>query len=30
LYPRLLYTFSDVIVFVVKNPRYALTTFDSS
>lgn len=25
LYPRLLYTFSDVIVFVVKNPRYALT-----
>lgn len=25
LYPRLLYTFSDVIVFVLKNPRYALT-----
>lgn len=24
LYPRLLYTFSDVIVFVLKNPRYAL------
>lgn len=22
LYPRLLYTFSDVIVFVLKNPRY--------
>jgi hypothetical protein len=30
LYPRLLYTFSDVIVFVVKNPRYALMTADSS
>jgi GTPase SAR1 family protein len=30
LYPRLLYTFSDVIVFVVKNPRYALITFDST
>ena len=28
LYPRLLYTFSDVIVFVVKNPRYVLTTID--
>lgn len=25
LYPRLLYTFSDVIVFVLKNPRYGLT-----
>jgi hypothetical protein len=24
LYPRLLYTFSDVIVFVLKNPRYVL------
>lgn len=23
LYPRLLYTFSDVVVFVLKNPRYA-------
>lgn len=22
LYPRLLYTFSDVVVFVLKNPRY--------
>jgi energy-coupling factor transporter ATP-binding protein EcfA2 len=30
LYPRLLYTFSDVIVFVMKNPRYVLTTLDSS
>ena len=28
LYPRLLYTFSDVIVFVLKNPRYALTVPD--
>ena len=25
LYPRLLYTFSDVIVFVLKNPRLVLT-----
>jgi energy-coupling factor transporter ATP-binding protein EcfA2 len=24
LYPRLLYTFSDVIVFVLKNPRFVL------
>jgi energy-coupling factor transporter ATP-binding protein EcfA2 len=24
LYPRLLYTFSDVVVFVLKNPRYLL------
>ena len=23
LYPRLLYTFSDVVVYVLKNPRYA-------
>lgn len=23
LYPRLLYTFSDVVVFVLRNPRYA-------
>lgn len=27
LYPRLLYTFSDVIVFVLKNPRYASHDF---
>lgn len=26
LYPRLLYTFSDVIVFVLKNPRYVCCT----
>jgi energy-coupling factor transporter ATP-binding protein EcfA2 len=25
LYPRLLYTFSDVIVFVLRNPRYNLS-----
>lgn len=25
LYPRLLYTFSDVVVFVLKNPRYVLS-----
>lgn len=24
LYPRLLYTFSDTVVFVLRNPRYAL------
>jgi len=29
LYPRLLYTFSDVIVFVLKNPRYARCTTSS-
>ena len=27
LYPRLLYTFSDVVVFVLKNPRYGMLTF---
>lgn len=27
LYPRLLYTFSDIIVFVLKNPRYIQVTF---
>lgn len=26
LYPRLLYTFSDVIVFVLRNPRYVITS----
>lgn len=26
LYPRLLYTFSDVVVFVLKNPRYCIYT----
>ena len=27
LYPRLLYTFSDVIVFILKNPKYAELDF---
>lgn len=27
LYPRILYTFSDVVVFVLRNPRYTLHPF---
>jgi energy-coupling factor transporter ATP-binding protein EcfA2 len=30
LYPRLLYTFSDVIVFVLKNPRYVISKLPKS
>lgn len=26
LYPRLLYTFSDVVVFVLRNPKFVFTS----